>query len=237
MNPRGRLTSLSPSDEHAQHATVCTISSVMDLPPNYEDALITSKPVNWAYLQPEKAGSNCMHLSPPSPHHSIQMKICLCAKHSNEYNQEAALAGTANNADNDNENEYHQYLGTYVNQSTVSPRDCIICTDELISSAVTSKNQATSNGIAQLLMSIVRGFSNFDSIEQQVGRARLSQDHGVRRETAQLRKLSFCQLNVNQLMLSSSPPKYCELVTGEDLEASANLSNNSNEPRAGGGGR
>lgn len=187
MHPRGR----SGSDDSFEarflndNNNIRTVSSMLEQPPKYDEALINSKPI-LNYLYPRKE----TNLAQPS----------CCDTSSNRYLLQK----------NYNTNEMQ----------------------------VTS---STSNSIAQLALNIVKNFSSHEpsvvsTTSQQVVRSQSAPQCGDENNSASLntqqpRKISYCQLDVSQLMLSESPPKYCELSLSNE-QYTSNLSRNSDEPRA-----
>lgn len=99
---------------------------------------------------------------------------------------------------------------------------------------VTHAFETSANSMTQLALNIVRGFATIDAvpdIQQPPYRNRSSFDHGTV-DNMDRRKLSFCQLDVNELLLTELPPKYSELSF--NTKAYENVtSRGSNEPHAG----
>lgn len=119
------------SDE--RRATICTILSFVDYPPNYDDALVNSKPISYVYLPAEDSSS--------SSQKTRQQNDNSCKKH---------------------------------------------------------KLSLISNDNVKL-----DSLQAFNIAENSVAQGPQNQNY---------RKVSFCQLNADQLMLlNSAPPKYADL--------------------------
>lgn len=203
MHPRGRSASDNVS-ENRRRITVCTISSLIDEPPEYEDALVNSKPVNWQLNR-----NSSEKTDPIEAYESTSGHLLVECQ-----SKSAALCDRLQN-------------------NLYCPKHTIVNTER---SEILNMNPS-SNNMAQLALSIVRGFTtlelnNQQQSDQQVRRSRFSHDNGTdqhRRDSARQgqdirRKFSYCQLDVSQLIVSESPPRYCDLPHGD---------NDSNEPTAG----
>lgn len=197
MHPRVRpdyATDAILDERLPQSNNISTISSMIEQPPNYEDALINSKPITWSYFSFEKDASSAGYY---------------------ENNNICASRVLYKDTNSDNRRVHNSFH---------------------ISS--------TSNSMAQLAMNIVKNFSSLEPVNstpaiQQVIRSQslpecsdnlhnhLVDTQQQQQQQHQQRKLSYCQLDVSQLMLCESPPKYSELLFGN--EAYTNHQNSCNK--------
>lgn len=215
MHPGGRLEENFSLVESLNHSNISTVSSALsDKPPNYEDALLHSKPVSCSKkhsdlsIDDQQRSVNCNHLtllrlSEQDSDHPMRFKRC------------------------------RQTNGGQTN---------------LNSSSATS-----GSSVAQLALNLVRNFGAIEptSLHHQVvyGRPRVSHDLNAPRQQQSnspnittstnnpesSRKVSYCQLDVSQLVLSQSPPKYCELTFNNFDDEHSDI--NSNDARAGNNAR
>lgn len=174
---------------------ISTISSMIEQPPNYEDALINSKPITWSYFSSGKDASSA-----------------------------------TGNQPNINNNCASRVLYKDTSNSITNRR---IHNSFNISSA--------SSSMAQLAMNIVKNFSSLEPVDstavQQVIRSQSLPEYSdnlvdaqqqrqqQQQQEPQQRKLSYCQLDVSQLMLCESPPKYSELSFGNEAYTNQNSRN------------
>lgn len=168
MHPRVRTDYENSLDERQSRSNnISNISSIVEQPPNYEDALIDSKPINWIYLGAGKNSSRTGSTDIPDIHIFPHYKNNLAAS-------------------NEIQNSFH------------------------ISSA--------SSSITQIAMSIVKNFTSIGpasstTMPQVIRSQSLPEYNSVTSpNTQQRRKPSYCQLDVSQLMLAESPPRYSELT-------------------------
>lgn len=198
-------------NEPRRRPTVCTISSLFDDPPKYEDALVNSKPVSWHHEthldKVELSKNSCGHrngstsgfLLPSCPSESAStckqlQNNQLCAKHS------------------------------------------VIDLNNLPPGPNETSCSAANIGMAQLALSIVRGFTTLEPMHhEQVNRGRSWDSYTnrgrINTQQNQTRKFSYCQLDVNKLIVTESPPNYHDLSISR--QNSHELSDNTNEPSAG----
>lgn len=209
MNPRGRSRSIDSTREldGQQQANICCVSAAhLDRPPNYEDALINSKPINWHYLASKddiNTKNDKLKLSAVTTCHRMRQ--------------------TVNMSDPSDVNCLH-----HSRRNKSDPRKQSICsqcsiinnTTELTSyQRVDSKH--SNNSVTQKAMNFVRGFASLEpptGLHQPTGQRRSSTSTNNRRQmqSNSQRKVSFCQLDVSQLT-ESSPPKYSELTFEYEL--------------------
>lgn len=200
MHPRGRSIS-EDSPEQQRRFTVCTISSYFDDPPRYEDALVNSKPVAWFSNQHSEKAS--LNVEP--------IQIELNGSTSGHLLSECLFASDA--------------LCNRIQNNLFCSKHSMIDFNSSNNNVLDSQNLAGNNSMAQLALSIVRGFTTLETINhQQVNQDRFSHDHcDQRRDNThqiqnQNRKFSYCQLDVNQLIVSELPPRYCDLHHGTQME-------------------
>lgn len=197
MHPRGRSAS-EASVEHQRGFTICTISPLFDDPPDYEDALVNSKPVSWLAYQNNQE------------------------KSVNEIIQNSFTESTSGHLLNDCGYKFAALCDRSKN-NLFCPRHSVVNSDNLNNSNNTTSDnsEVPANDMAQLALSIVRGFTTLEPMNhQQVNRSRYSHDYGTmvgdntHRNQNRDRKFSYCQLDVNQLVVNESPPRYCDLRNG-----------------------
>lgn len=213
MHPRGRSAS-ETSLEHQRGFNICAISPLFDDPPDYEDALINSKPVSWSAYQINQE------------------------KYANEILQNYSTESTSGHLLNDCGYKFAALCDRSKNNQ-FCPRHSVADSDSLNNSnnfASDFSEVTANNDMAQLALSIVRGFTTLEPMNHpQINRSRYSHDYGNmdRGNTYhnRSRKLSYCQLDVSQLIVTESPPRYCDLQQGR--RSVPELYYNSNEPTAG----
>lgn len=164
MHPRGRVNSESGSYDGGNNRISMISGDNLDIPPAYEEALVSSKPINnWYKSQGTKAQAS----------HS---STCPCSsKDASKWSHVTMAISDGCNC---------------ISSSSSKLR----CTPDLNKSPTPQKLSVSSNH-----------YSQYGSIEQISHPSESSS-----------RKISYVQLDVDQLMmLSSSPPKYHELTFGQ----------------------
>lgn len=222
MHPGGRLASDVSLDEHDRMNISAISASHLDHPPDYEDALINSKPISWFKRHQSQHYDNvdAQHNQESSSYHYLPISTA-------SHESQRATAHGEHFSEQQSKSLAQQ-------QSTQSASSATTHTSTIITS---------SNNMAQFALSIVRGFASIEpsSIHQQVVNRtrRISQDQNTsthqsatrqrsRANGNNIRKPSYCQLDVNQLILSTSPPKYTDLTFNDHCNVSLH---NYNETR------
>lgn len=206
MHPRASMESVLANDRRmadrlAHH----------DPPPDYENALINSKPISWIVAankddELRKIRVQDQSLSEHQPPNFGQK----------QGNEDTLSRSEGTRGD--------RILALQSNETAPSngPRK--------ISSSPSPSS--SDNNMTQLALSIVRGFTSVSNTSENLQQT--GQDDAPTRLASSTndcqRKISFCQLDANQLINQESPPKYCEITMSNIDQAQ---SDQSNEPRAG----
>lgn len=203
MNPRGRTHSVDSSREHLERpqTNICCISSdLIDRPPNYEDALINSKPIN----------SPCLNSS------NMEALDSTC-QHASDYSR------TDGKIDSQTGKNSSICSKCRINWTNYNNQQISGSNDELNHRSISK----SSTGVTNMAMKFVEGFKSCDipmglnHIHHQ-----FYQQHQRNEPSDQplpeTRKVSFCQLDVSQLdNLTCPPPQYSDLTFGAELEAAS----------------
>lgn len=184
MNPRGRTYSDESDEFDQRRETLCTISSQLDHPPDYEDALVSSKPIDCDYFHPRKA-SHGLEKDP------IISTGSACSKHPNQHGRNLSVDNPLPLCRTCFDELIYNVVGRKVSTSNSMAQFALNIKkgtnsiEQVLSRSRTSRDQPRNHG---------------------------SQSAGtVTQDQANTRKPSFCELDVSQLVQCGSPPKYHEI--------------------------
>lgn len=195
MHPSGRTYSdASTPDEYAR-GPLCTVSSYIDRPPKYEEALISSKPINSIYVIPEK-------------HQHVQSATSsTCVKHPNQIVQPPLGADSAPFCRACFDELIYNAVGRKLSTNN-SMAQYALNLKKGVGSSVEPNQRRISHEHPSANMR-----TRSQPAYQSDTNASQSHQQQVSASSCHMspRKVSFCQLDVSQLTQCGSPPKYSEI--------------------------
>lgn len=204
MHPRGRTYSDGSESDDQDGEALYTVSSYIDRPPKYEEALINSRPINSIYYLPEKQAVSQSARKPTCCRHPGQVvqpplegdsnPFCRCCFDELVYDVVGRKVSTGNSM---------AQFALNLKRGVGSSVDQMLGRRRISHEQQQQQQQPDSNMRTRSQPAYQSDSNSSIRANQQYADLNYQQNRP--------RKISFCQLDVGQLMQCGSPPKYSEI--------------------------